>query len=79
MLGLLYESGKGEPQDYGQAMSLFRKAADQGNVDAYDNIAYLYLQGLGVAADTSQARAWYQKAADAGDQAARDWLAQNPS
>ncbi len=31
VLGMMYESGKGVPQDYTQAAAWFRKAAEQGN------------------------------------------------
>ena len=76
---MMYETASGVPQDYRQAMAWLRKAADQGNVTAEDEVADLYAKGLGVRVDLAQARAWYQKAADAGDQDAQTWLAQNPS
>jgi TPR repeat protein len=33
-LGLLYDNGKGVPQDYAEAVKWLRKAADQGLADA---------------------------------------------
>jgi len=62
-LGLLYDSGKGVPQDYAQAAAWFRKAADQGYSNAQFNIASLYWNGLGVPKDFSLSAFWYQKAA----------------
>ena len=33
-LGIVYEEGHGVSQDYGRAVELFRKAADQGHAEA---------------------------------------------
>jgi TPR repeat protein len=33
-LGLIYVRGNGVPQDYGEALRWYRKAAEQGNEDA---------------------------------------------
>lgn len=52
-----------QPLDYRLAMTWYRKAADQNDATAENNIAYLYESGLGVAQDYGQAAAWYQKAA----------------
>jgi hypothetical protein len=55
-----------EPIDYGLAMKWYRKAADQKDDTAENNIGYLYENGLGVAQDYSQAASWYQMAAATG-------------
>jgi TPR repeat protein len=34
-LGVMYANGQGVPQDYGQAVVWYRKAADQGDADAH--------------------------------------------
>ena len=52
-----------EPIDYQLAMKWYRKAADQNDQNAANNIAYLYENGLGVLQDYGQAASWYQKAA----------------
>jgi hypothetical protein len=52
-----------EPIDYQLAMKWYRKAADQNDQNAENNIAYLYENGLGVLQDYGQAASWYQKAA----------------
>jgi len=69
-----------DAKDYGQAMSWYRKAADQGNASAQNNIAWLYEGGKGVAQDSAQAMSWYRKAADQGFAPAQyniGWLYEN--
>ncbi len=41
----------------------YRKAADQGNVDAQFNLGYMYWKGLGVRQDYVKAHMWYNLAA----------------
>lgn len=60
--------------DYGQAMLLFKKAADQGNVTAQLKLGTCYYHGRGVAIDYTQAAAWFGKAAEQGNAEAQDWL-----
>ncbi|HTK28926.1 MAG TPA: VWA domain-containing protein [Vicinamibacterales bacterium] len=66
-LGVLYDTGRGVPQDLGRAAALYRKAAERGHVRAAYNLALLYAEGLGVRKDEVQAAAWYKKAAELGD------------
>jgi TPR repeat protein len=44
----------------------YRKAADQGNADAQNNLGVAYYNGKGVAQDYALAARWYRKAADQG-------------
>ena len=74
-IGNLYEGGSGIPQDHGQAMIWYRKAADAGDAGAMTNIALLYEFGQGVPKDLGQAMNWRRKAAAAGDEASKQWLA----
>ncbi len=53
-------------KDYEQALTWYRKAADQGNASAQVSIGYMYALGHGVPQDYEQALAWYRKAADQG-------------
>ena len=46
-----YEKGQGVPQDYGEAVKWFQKAADQGYANAQYNLGVIYDQGLGVPPD----------------------------
>lgn len=63
----MFYNGVGVPQDYVQAISWYRKAAEQGDVVAEESLGYIYATGRGVAADRSEAIAWYRKAASQGD------------
>ena len=38
-LGMLYENGEGLAQDYAEAVRWYRKAADQGVIEAQYNLA----------------------------------------
>jgi TPR repeat protein len=67
VLGRLYETGRGVPQDYAEAARWYRKAADQGDALAQNNLGVLYTDGRGVAQDYAEALRWYRKAADQGD------------
>lgn len=50
------------PQDLGQAVQLFRAAADRDPLAAYD-LGYCYENGLGISKDAAQAVHWYDRAA----------------
>jgi len=63
----MYRHGEGVNQDYDEAMTWFRKAADEGYSYALYAIGELYLGGYGVAEDSTEAAAWYQRASDAGE------------
>ena len=44
-LGWMYYQGHGVPQDDAQAIAWYRKAADQGNADAQNNLGSMYAPG----------------------------------
>lgn len=60
-LGLLCRDGQGGPRDYERARSLFEKAIEQGEKDAYAMMGGLYENGQGVEADLAKAREWLQQ------------------
>ncbi len=63
-LGLLYDFGKGVPQDYGQARDWYLKAAEQGHALAQANLGVMYwMMGPGVLQDYVQAHMWANLAA----------------
>jgi hypothetical protein len=66
-LGNAYENGDGVPQDATEAVSWYRKAADQGDPDAQTSLGYMYHIGKGVQKDATEAVSWYRKAADQGN------------
>ena len=55
----------------------FRKAAEQGFVDAQINLAVYYTKGEGVPVDLEKATYWFMKAAEQGDAQAQHNLAFN--
>ena len=61
-LGVMYEEGRGVQQDYQQAAAWYEKAANQGYVQAQNNLGAWYE----VHRDYEQAMFWYQKAANQG-------------
>jgi TPR repeat protein len=54
-------------QDFKEAVKWYRKAADQGDAYAQNNLGNMYDEGQGVEQDFKEAVKWYQKAADQGD------------
>ena len=66
LLGQMYASGKGVPEDFTQAAIWFLKAAYQGHANAQYTLGLNYATGRGVPADDAQAVTWYRKAANQG-------------
>ena len=67
----MYDNGEGVPEDDRQAASWYRKAAEQGNASAQNNLGVMYGSGEGVPEDDRQAVFWYRKAAEQGDASAQ--------
>jgi hypothetical protein len=65
-MGMMYLDGKGVTQDYKAAAGWFRKAAEQGNVNAQNNLGHMYQQGYGVARDYIRAYLWFDISASQG-------------
>jgi hypothetical protein len=66
-LAARYENAEGLPRDFGQALSLYCDAAQQGHADAAVSIAWMYLNGRGVGRDEAIAAAWLRLAAERGN------------
>lgn len=49
-----------DEEDRAQAAKWYRKAAEQGDVEAQRNLAYCYAEGIGVARSEAQAAKWYR-------------------
>ena len=71
----MYATRKGVPQDYSEAITWYRQAAEQGHVNAQYNLGVMYAEGRGVPQDDAEADAWYRLAAQQGHVAAKDELA----
>jgi TPR repeat protein len=65
-LGLMYRDGKGAPQDYGEAVKWYRKAAEQDNAQGQSKLGGMYARGWGVPQDYVEGVKWYRRAADQG-------------
>ncbi len=65
-LGIMYDKGKGVPQDYAKAIEWYTKAAEQGMARAQYNVGVAYDNGEGVLQDYAEAKKWYTKAAEQG-------------
>jgi TPR repeat protein len=62
----MYNFGYGVKLDYAEALSWYRKSAEQGYTAAFVNLGSMYSQGQGVAQDYAEGLQWLLKAADQG-------------
>ncbi|WP_052122847.1 SEL1-like repeat protein [Gallibacterium anatis] len=72
-LGILYDWGKGVPQDYQKAKYYYELSANQGNSTAQVSLGMLYQSGLGVSQDYQKAKYYYELSANQGNSLAQ-WL-----
>jgi len=70
-IGLMYEFGKGYPQDKLQGIVWFKKSAAQNHADAQTELGIIYAIGDGVKQDDALAVAWLQKGATQGNATAQ--------
>ena len=66
-LALMYDFGKGLPENDEIAVKWYTKAAEQGVVRAYFRLGFMYGNGHGVPQNDRTAVLWYIKAAELGD------------
>jgi uncharacterized protein len=71
MLGIIYESNEGVPQDFNKSAEWYLKAAEQGVPVAQSSIGLFYAEGQGVPKNYIQAYKWFSLAAAQGMQDAR--------
>lgn len=62
-LALLYEYGRGVPQDFQRAVMYYKRATEQHNVESMYNLALMYMFSRGVQQDFKMALPLLQKAA----------------
>jgi hypothetical protein len=70
-IGLMYNYGKGYPQDRKQGVAWLRKSATQGHIAAQQELGVIYVNGEGVPKNDKEAVSWFRKAADQGNPAAQ--------
>jgi TPR repeat protein len=73
-MALRYADGEGVPQNYGEAMAWFAKAAANGNDNAQWKLGLGYIKGIGVPHDERKAVVWFKRAANRGDLRAQSAL-----
>src|SRR4030066_1927926 len=65
-LGVMYDYGRGVPQDTSIALKWYRSAAEHGIPEAQHNIGLMYQKAQGVPQNYSEAAKWYRRAAEQG-------------
>ena len=70
-VGLMYEFGRGYPQDKAQGVAWLTKAASQGHAGAQQELGVIHTTGDGVPKDDAKAVAWFEKSAAQGNLAAQ--------
>ena len=65
-LGLLYDYGRGVPQDDGEAIKWLRLAAEQGEPHAQNSLGEMYRNGYGVPRDYVLSYMWTHLSAQQG-------------
>ena len=67
----VYAAGRGVSQDAAEAVTWFRRAAEQGHAGAQFTLGVMYAAGEGVPEDDVEAVAWFRRAAEQGSRPAR--------
>ena len=70
----MLETGKGITKNYKEAVSWFRKSAEQGNSSAQMNLGHMYENAKGISQDYGKAIEWYKKATEQGSESAKEKL-----
>ena len=73
-LGLMYEHGRGVPQDDMEAVKWYRLSAEQGYAGSQNSLGLMYLNGRGVAQDYKEAVRWFRMAVEQGHAGAQTSL-----
>ena len=61
--GYMYENGEGVLGDFNEAVTLYRKAAEQGFAEGENDLGTMYYTGKGVPEDVVEAYMWFSLAA----------------
>ena len=69
-IGVMYNEGRGVPQNYAEAIKYYRKAIEKGDVGARYNLAVMYFNGEGESQNYVKAYANLQVAAQLEDESA---------
>ncbi|MEI6706775.1 MAG: GIY-YIG nuclease family protein [Methylococcales bacterium] len=66
-LGLMYQLGKGTNRDYKEAIEWYKKAANQGHIDAQINLARMFYDFSWITKNYTEASQWFTKASEQGN------------
>ncbi len=72
ILGAMYATGKGTPQDYKESVKWYRMAVEQGSTGAQYSLGEIYFEGVGVQKSLENAYALFLVAGANGNQAAKN-------
>ena len=67
LLGKMYETGQGVPQNYSAALKWYKLAAQRQIASAENSIGNLYDKGYGVSQDVTEAVKWFRRASQHGN------------
>ncbi len=70
----MYGEGRAVPQEYAEAVKWYRRAAEQGDARAQNNLGIMYDECRGVPQDDAEALKWYRRAAEQGHALAQSQL-----
>jgi len=73
-LGVMYATGQDMPEDFVEAVRLYRLAASQGHEGAQNNLGLMYASGRGVAQNFTEAVRLYRLASENGHSGAQNRL-----
>ena len=62
----MYDTGQGVRQDYAEALSWYRRAAEAGNPSGMFNVGVMFDAGRGMPRDPQEAARWYERSAATG-------------
>ncbi len=75
-VAVMYATGRGVEQHFGDAMIWYRRAAEQGVAQAQYNLGSMHERGEGVPRNEAEAASWYRAAAEQGHNLGQYRLAQ---
>jgi uncharacterized protein len=75
VLGFMYETGRGVPQNFGNAVAWYSRAAEQGEPTAQHLLGLMYDKGQGVPQDEIVAHKWLNLAAAKANGRQREYYA----
>ena len=73
-IGYLYENGYELEKSYEEAVKLYTRSAEQGNIESQISLSIMYEYGKNVEKSKEEAIKWYKLAGNQGDEVALFYL-----